>query len=308
MDYIPIKTSTLRGEQKITFNAYIKVNEKMILYLRQGDKFEGDRMRRLIEKKLKNVFILKDDETHYIQYLKTNNEAAYDLTSKIDLGIRAEIIQGSQQSNIEDVFEDPSNTECIKKIKDDASKYVEFILNNSDATNAMLNLKNINKNIAHHSVTVSTFAVALAKKVAKLDKKQMELLAIGALLHDFGHHINPINLNQKIADMNPEDHNLWKTHTSVGAQAVDDKKIFDKIVIQIINQHEEKINGSGPLGLNQDKQDPLAMIVASANTVDRLLTFEGFSREEVTKKLMAEQTAFHPFKHMLSFVEMIKNL
>ena len=53
MDYVSIRVSTLRGDQKIEFNAYLKINEKMVLYLRQGDSFEGDRLKRLKEKKLR---------------------------------------------------------------------------------------------------------------------------------------------------------------------------------------------------------------------------------------------------------------
>jgi putative nucleotidyltransferase with HDIG domain len=172
----------------------------------------------------------------------------------------------------------------------------------------MLNVENFDKNFAHHGVTVSTFAVTLAKKVAKFDDKQMELLAIGALLHDFGHSLQPINLNQKIADMSAEEQNLWHTHTLVGAKAARERNLFDKTVIHIINQHEEKVDGSGPLGLDLKKQDPLATIVASANKADRLLTFEGYSRAEVIKKLVVEETTSHPFPHMQCLAEMIKKL
>ncbi len=308
MNYISVRTSTLRGEQKINFSTYIKINEKMILYLRQGDSFEGPRLKRLMEKKLRKMFILKDDENLYQTYLKTNIESAYDMSSEIDIGTRAEIIQGAQLSNVEDVFEDPSSQESYQKIKDDAGKYVEFILNNSEATNAMLNVENLDKNFAHHGVTVSTFSVTLAKKVAKFDDKQMELLAIGALLHDFGHSLQPINLNKKVSEMTVEEQNLWYTHTLVGAKAARERNLFDKTVINIINQHEEKIDGSGPLGLDQKKQDPLATLVASANKADRLLTFEGFSRAEVIKKLMTEEIVNHPFAQMQSLAEMIKKL
>ena len=59
MDYTTIRVSTLRGDQKINFDAYLKIGEKMVLYVRQGDSFEGDRLKRLKEKKLKKMFILQ---------------------------------------------------------------------------------------------------------------------------------------------------------------------------------------------------------------------------------------------------------
>ncbi|MCK6599017.1 MAG: hypothetical protein L6Q37_11685, partial [Bdellovibrionaceae bacterium] len=107
MDHVSIRVSTLRGDQKINFDAYVKINDKFVLYLRRGDSFEGQRLKRLKEKKLKKMFILSGDESNYRQYLKTNIESAYDSTSSKDMESRAEIIQGEQQSNVEEVFEKP---------------------------------------------------------------------------------------------------------------------------------------------------------------------------------------------------------
>ncbi len=39
MSHVPVRVSTLRGDQKVDFDAYIKINEKMVLYIRKGDSF-----------------------------------------------------------------------------------------------------------------------------------------------------------------------------------------------------------------------------------------------------------------------------
>ena len=49
--YISFSVSTLRGDQKIDFNAYVRINEKYVLYVRRGDSFEGSRLLKLKEKK-----------------------------------------------------------------------------------------------------------------------------------------------------------------------------------------------------------------------------------------------------------------
>src|SRR6478735_8764937 len=118
MDYVSIRVSTLRGDQKIDFNAYIKINDKMILYLRRGDSFEGERLKRLKDKKLRKMYILTDEETHYRSYLQKNIDVAYDDKSGKDMQTRAEIIQGAQQSNTEEVFENPENAESYNYAKD----------------------------------------------------------------------------------------------------------------------------------------------------------------------------------------------
>lgn len=309
MDYVSIRVSTLRGDQKINFNAYIKINDKMILYLKNGDSFEGTRLQRLKEKKLKKMFILTEDETQYRTYLQKNIEIAYDDKSGKDINTRAEIIQGQQQSNTEEVFENPENETNYYTAKDAAGKYVQFLLNNSEAAKSVMKIENADQNIAHHGVTVSTLAVSLANKLGFTDPKQTQLLALGALLHDFGHYESSVSPAKHLKDMTPQELEIYRNHCEVGARKVHDKKHFDQNVINIIMQHEECVDGSGyPRKLNESKTDPLAVIVSSANALDRLITFEGVAKQEAAKKLMIEHVGKHPLNHIKLLSEIMKNL
>lgn len=308
MDYVSIRVSTLRGDQKIDFNAYVKINDKMVLYLRRGDSFEGERLKRLKEKKLRKMFILTEEETQYRGYLQKNIEIAYDNTSDRDIQTRADIIQGSQQSNAEEVFENPENAESYNYCKDAAGKYVSFIMSNAQALSAIMKIENADKNIAHHGVTVSTLSIALAQRLGITDPKKTQLLTLGALLHDYGHHNTPLNLSQPLTSMTPTDHALWAKHPKDGAQKVQDKKHFDQTVINIIGQHEETINGTGPLGLREKDMDPLAVLVSSANAMDRLITFEGVPLADAAKKLMIEHVGKHPLNHIQHLNEILKGL
>lgn len=307
MSYISIRVSTLRGDQKIDFNAYVKINEKMVLYLRQGDSFEGDRLKRLKEKKLRKMFIGADDEARYLSYMQRNIEAAYDSNNK-DIQGRAEIIQGEQQSHTEEVFENPESVTHYNAAKDAAGKYVDFIFTNSQALSAVMNIENTDKNIAHHGVTVATLSLELAKRYGITDPKRTQLLTLGALLHDYGHYNSTLNLSQPLAQMNATDKALWIQHPKVGAEKVQDKKHFDQTVINIISQHEETINGLGPLGLFEKDLDPLAVFVSSANAMDRLITYENVPRNEAAKKMMLEQVGNHPLQHIQYLSEILKTI
>lgn len=307
MDYVSIRVSTLRGDQKIDFNAYVKINDKMILYLRRGDSFEGDRLKRLKEKKLRKMYILTDEENSYRTYLQRNIEVAYEDTNK-DMQTRADIIQGSQQNNTEEVFENPENAASYNYAKDAAGKYVNFIMSNAQALSAVMNIENTDKNIAHHGVTVSTLSIALAQKLGISDPKKTQLLTLGALLHDYGHHNSNLNLSQPLTSMSAADLELWTKHPTEGAQRVQDKKHFDQTVINIIGQHEETINGTGPKGMREKDMDPLAVIVSSANAMDRLITFEGVPKNEAAKKLMIEHVGKHPLQHIQLLNDILKGL
>lgn len=308
MSYISIRVSTLRGDQKIGFNTYIKIDDKFILYLKQGDSFEGPRLKKLKEKKLRQMFIIKDEEEKYLNYLKVNIDSAYDTKANVDVGTRAEIIQGSQQNNIENVFENAQDASTYHKTKEEAGKYVQFILNTTGAASALLNIENTDQSLAHHGVSVSTLAVALAKKLNLNDEKKIQLMALGALLHDYGHNLNPIDLAMPLSKMTSDNLKIWKEHPRVGAENVRNTKHFDATVLNIIMQHEEKSNGTGPLGLLEKDQDPLATIVASANVVDRLLSFEKIPKIEIPKKLTIDYMGTHPLNHLQHLSEIINSL
>lgn len=307
-NYVSIRVSTLRGDQKIDFDAYLKIDEKWILYLRQGDSFEGSRLDRLKTKKLKKMYILTDDESKYRNYMQKNIEMAYDDKSGKDLKTRSEIIQGAQQNNAEDVFERPESVEAYTAAKDASAKYVDFLMKNNDAVKAIVSLPNLDQNIAHHGVTVSTLAVALSEQLQILDTKQRQLLALGGLLHDFGHFDSPLKIARPLKDFSKEDLEIYKRHPIEGAKKVKDQNHMDLAVTTIIHQHEEKCDGSGPLGYYEQQIDPMALLTSAANAIDRAMTYEGIPRDTVIKKLMIEEVGKYPLLHIQTLGEILKKI
>lgn len=299
MEYVPIRVSTLRGDLKIDFDAYIKINDKFILYIRKGDSFEGTRLDRLKEKKLRKMFIQPEQEALYRDYLTRNIERAYDGAGGASLQNRAEIVQGAQQSNVEEVMENPDDVTAYNETKGAAAKFVKFLSQEDQAFAHIININNADQSIAHHGVTVSTLAVCLAKKLGIVDPKQTQLLTLGALLHDFGHYHSPLTLNRPLKDFSTSELDVYKSHPGQGSESVKDKKHFDATVITIIAEHEEFIDGKGfPRGLTESKLDPLSVITASANALDRLVTFEGVPKKEAAKRLMITAVGRHPLNHI----------
>ena len=82
----------------------------------------------------------------------------------------------------------------------------------------------------------------------------------------------------------------------------------DETVINIIAQHEECINGSGfPLKLNEAKMDPLAIIVGTANALDRLITFEGVKLDQAVKALMVNSVGKYPLNQIQMLGDIMKS-
>jgi len=101
MPYTPIRTSVLRGDQKISFDVYVEINSKHILYLRKGDSFEGSRLLRLKDKKVKKMYITPESEQLYREYMEQNIDRAYGKNSTQNVEDRVQIAHGLQQAAVE---------------------------------------------------------------------------------------------------------------------------------------------------------------------------------------------------------------
>lgn len=310
MNHISIRVSTLRGDLKIEFDVYVKINDKMVHYLRRGDSFEGGRLKRLKEKKLKNLYIINEDEPRYRAYLKSNIDSAYDKSSTKDIQTRAEIIQGDQQSHVEEVYERPEDKTAYDETKEATAKYVEFLTTNAQGTLAVLKIENTDKSLAHHGVTVGTLAVSLAQKLKMSDQKTIHMLTLGSLIHDIGLHDVKFNYSQPTSLLSKEEMTLYRNHPQSGIDRLKDGiGHFDPQVLKIIKEHEECLDGSGfPKKMLEKDLDPLSIMVSSCNAIDRLITFEGVSKTEAPKKLMIEQVGKHPLDQIRILSEIIKTL
>jgi len=308
MGHTSIRVSTLRGDQKINFDVFVKISDRFIMYLRKGDSFEGDRLKRLKEKRVKKMFIIEDHEELYRDYLQQNIELAYDSQSNKSLETRAEIVQGAQQANAEEVMDNPGDPFAYEQAKAGMEKFFQFLENEQTAAHHILKLENLDQNIAHHGVMVATLAQTLAKKLGFRAEKQLQIMGLGALLHDLEHFHSPINIAQPIQSMSPEDLIFYKEHPRLGAEKAQDKKHFDPLVTKIIMQHEETIDGSGfPQGLIESQLDPLVLLVNCANCADRLMAFEGVARPTVAKQLMLLGVGRYPLGHLQALSQILQS-
>ncbi|KUK13139.1 MAG: HD-GYP domain-containing protein, partial [bacterium 42_11] len=115
-----------------------------------------------------------------------------------------------------------------------------------------------------HAVNSMTISLAIASYLG-YDKETLQLIGIGALLHDVG----LVRLNQADGVMFEEDH---PNHPDIGFKIV--KSLISglhPIVGNIILQHYERKDGSGfPYGLKGEEVSREAMIVAVAELFERM--------------------------------------
>ncbi len=307
-EYTAIRVASLRGDLKIPFDAFVRVAGKHILYCRQGDSFEGKRLTRLKTKKLKKMYIRRDDVVPYTQYLEESIDAAYDRNSKKAIGLRAEVIQGFQQALAEKYMEDPLDEFIYTHTRSSIQRFTEFLQGEPEGAAAILQLTNVDQSISHHGVNVAVLSVAVAQTTDMRDGNPLHLMALGSLIHDIDLDLSHFYESIAASDtMSDEARAIYRNHPTQGAHRLQGSKFVDQMVINIITQHEENIKGTGfPKGLQEREMDPLVIVVATVNAFDRLLAFEQMSPKEAFKTLFFDKVGLYPLGHLQALQNLLK--
>ncbi len=306
-EFLPIRVSTLRGDLKIPFNAYVQVAGKHIMYCREGDSFEGYRLNRLRDKKIKKLFIALEQESLYRQYVQTSIDLAYDVKSRVPLETRAEVVQGQQIAVTEQIMESPEDQESYQEGKELSLRFSEFLTKEPSATKFILNLPNVDSNLAHHGVNVATLAVGMYHQLKLEDSVPLEILSLGCFLHDLEHFYTASPFEKSEKDMSPEEKKIYRQHPIKGAERVKDLKHFDEAVIRIIYEHEELIDGSGfPQGIKESGMGPSVLIASTANSFDRYLNFQKIKPKEALKTMLIDRIGLHPLAYVKALQESLK--
>ena len=121
---------------------------------------------------------------------------------------------------------------------------------------------------------------------AALSDAAIELLAESAPLHDIGKVGIPDRILQKPGPLTPEEWSVMRTHTSIGAQAIElaenDAKqaaAFLAVAKEIALSHHERWDGKGyPQGLSGARIPLSARIMAVADVFDALISARVYKR------------------------------
>ncbi|WP_461833527.1 HD domain-containing phosphohydrolase [Desulfothermus sp.] len=122
---------------------------------------------------------------------------------------------------------------------------------------------------AGHQKNVANLTVKIAKKLG-LDEEKINILFMGALLHDLGKIAIPSEILTRPGKLTPEEFALIKTHPRVGYEILKDVE-FVGPVKEMVLYHHERLDGSGyPAGLKGDLIPMEARLLAVADVVDAI--------------------------------------
>ncbi len=124
------------------------------------------------------------------------------------------------------------------------SSLTHKVVHNANALMWLTQLKNQDEYTSIHSLNVSILSIAFGHFLG-LDEEQLNVLGLGALLHDLGKmRIDPEILN-KPARLTPVEFEHMKQHPQLGYELLRRDDSLPQEVLQIALSHHERNNGSG---------------------------------------------------------------
>ncbi|MBW3568119.1 MAG: HD domain-containing protein [Proteobacteria bacterium] len=159
------------------------------------------------------------------------------------------------------------DTQAAKRV---VAEMVETITANPDAALWLTQLKQAHDYTAQHCINVSVLSIAFAAHLG-YPQDQLQIIGLGALLHDIGKMRVPPHILDKPARLTPQEFEVMRRHPVDGYEMLKATNAIPAQALQIVRFHHERISGKGyPDGLKGDQLSTIVLITAICDVYDAL--------------------------------------
>jgi len=121
-----------------------------------------------------------------------------------------------------------------------------------------------------HSVHVCVLTLAFCLRT-RIDRRKLEILGLGALLHDIGKTHLPKPLVNRPGPLTESEWRLVRHHPTEGQRILGDSGNFPRVALNIAAMHHERRDGSGyPKGLTREDLPDYLRVIALINRYESL--------------------------------------
>jgi HD-GYP domain-containing protein (c-di-GMP phosphodiesterase class II) len=178
----------------------------------------------------------------------------------------------------------------IQSVQEAINPLIEGVFRNQEAVAALLRLKESGEYRYNHGVSMAVWAAILGRHIG-LHIDELEKLALGCAMCDVGMTQLPADLLEQSDDLNPQQLRVIRAHPKMGAELVAESKDVDFEVLAIIENHHERMDGSGyPRGIRGATIPLLARVAGLVDTYDAMITPRPYANtrtsHEATQELL----------------------
>ena len=278
MYFTAIDIQRLQADRSITFDLYLYVDSKYVLYKNRNILVKGEDLQRLIDHDKTTLYIHNNDRKNFRLYQEQSLDSMLKSES-VPQEKKAEILYESAINVVEDVFDNPRSGETIKRSKELIGHSVDFILSGPKAYVNLLKIRRHDYYTFTHSVNVCTFLISLAQNLGIKDRKTLFEIGEGGLLRDLGKSQIPASIINKQGQLSNTEWEIMKMHTQYGVQIARETRDISEVSLTIIGQHHERKTGKGyPNGYKGEELNIYANMASIVDVYDALTTTRSYSK------------------------------
>lgn len=304
---MPIKVATIRAEESLTFDLFLRVNEKFILYIKTGDDIEETRFVKLKDQGEDRLFILEEQMNFYSTFITQQiTEISSDPAAPSE-DVKAEVISSAAETAVEMMAENPGS-KAAYDINQEVAKGLRGMADKNPAVIAKIFGKKGKKAdfLVNHCRNVASLSIGFATFLGK-EPDELDDLGAAALIHDIGLlKMDPaeleITFNRPPEKMTPDDKRLYNLHPNDSVADLEGKPYVNPTVLQLVKEHEERISGKG-YPLKKKEVHELAQILGVANIFDKKVKAYGMSEFDAAKDILINEVGNFDLKLLQQFKE-----
>ena len=215
------------------------------------------------------LMIKKEDLPRYQAFLE--NKLVASATGETPVKRKAVLLREMSKLLVQGLLEDPSSSEAMKKLSNQITEVVGFILDNEEGFYGLMRIQAHDFYTYVHSMNVCTLSVALGYTIGLFKSPDLEMLALGGLLHDIGKcRIDP-KIIHKPGKLSLNEFIKVKNHVKFGIEMLKESHDLPAEVLQVVAMHHERLSGGGyPLGLRNGQISLFGKIAAIVDAFDSL--------------------------------------
>jgi HD-GYP domain-containing protein (c-di-GMP phosphodiesterase class II) len=273
VNYFRIRLATIRPDKVMSFEIYIYIDGKYILYLHAGEKLSDGKIEKLHHRDSGDSFFVKDtDKQTYRDWVR--EEMNSDLINPFD---KAKILRESSVALMEDLFENPDVNTALDESRPIITDFINFMENAPEAMGFMISLSGHDFYTYNHSLDVSIYSLGLGKALG-YNPEDLEELGVGALFHDIGKRNVSLDILCKKGGLSDAEWEQMKMHPQFGLVIMNNHPNLSDAIKAACFEHHESWAGNGyPQQLVGDEIHPFARICAITDTYDAMTTQRSYN-------------------------------
>lgn len=160
----------------------------------------------------------------------------------------------------------------VQRLETSVTPMVDSILRNPAALAYLVRLQNKGDYLYRHSLASLVWATVLGRHIG-LNRDDLNVVALGAMLLDVGKIHLPDEILQKPDELDEGERKLMRRHVELGVDILKETKEVDERVLDMVSHHHERFNGSGyPNGLRGGQIPVFARIAGIVDAYDAMIT------------------------------------